>query len=435
MKEPLYDLERRLAQFEQENATNPMPVRADFRLDAGFGTPENVALLIELGYEVYIKPHGTWLRTRLKKQVDAETIWTQVGHNAEMTAWAAMAVQDFPYPLDLALERFYTGNAQRLSVMLHYGQDPVTADLPAWFQTCNGRQTIEAGIKEGKQVFQMQHLKVRSEAALFLQEHFAAFAANFVRWAAHWLTTQCPQESDGWQAETLPGVKTQVQVLVHTSAFVAWHEQGCLLRFTDHSVFTVRRLLPIIASFPCKPLIDFGIRDERFRHQLIRSCRHQFFRDLSQETKHSSHWPGADAHARDTHVLELRYGRRRFTSDNVNRRINLFDQNGNGLFVEIPNIRNKYAISASFPICIAPVNCITQSLWGIILKHDHISAGIDNQMYPLGNTHFSYRSDFVLLKSLVEKRSCRISRAIFKIQSHRADIQHSLGCLYDAFNG
>ena len=235
-------LQCRLARFEQENATNPMPVRADFRLDAGFGTPENVAMLIEMGYEVYTKPYGQWLKAQLKKQLDPETSWTQVGRNAEMTAWPAMEVKDFPYPLDTALERFYTGDTQRLSVLLHYGQDAVTADLSGWFHTYNGRQTIEAGIKEGKQVFQMHHLKVRSEAALFLQEHFAAFAANFVRWAAHWLTTQCPQEPEGWQEDTLPGVKAQVRVMAHTSAYVEWHKQGCLLRFTDHSVFAGRSL-------------------------------------------------------------------------------------------------------------------------------------------------------------------------------------------------
>jgi hypothetical protein len=239
------ELERRMERFEQENATNPMPICADFRLDAGFGTPENVAMLIEMGYEVYTKPYGTWLRAYLKKQIDAETSWTQVGHNAEMTAWEAMEVKGFPYPLDLALERFYTGETRRLGVLLHYGQDAVTADLPGWFCGYNGRQTIEAGIKEGKQVFQMHHLKVRSEAALFLQEHCAAFAANFVRWAAHWLTTQCPQEPDGWQEETMPGVKTQVRVMAHTSAYVEWYEQGCLLRFTDHSVFAGRSLYAI----------------------------------------------------------------------------------------------------------------------------------------------------------------------------------------------
>jgi hypothetical protein len=34
----------------------------------------------------------------------------------------------------------------------------------------------------------------------------AAFVANFVRWVAHWLTTQCPQEPEGWHEEPLPGM-------------------------------------------------------------------------------------------------------------------------------------------------------------------------------------------------------------------------------------
>ena len=114
-----------------------------------------------------------------------------------MTAWPALAVKRCPYPLDVALQRFYTGDSQRYSTLIHFGDDPATQDLPRWFHLCNGRQSIEAGIKEGKQIFQMHHLKVRSQAALYLQEHFAAFAANFVRWAAHWLASQCPQVPDG----------------------------------------------------------------------------------------------------------------------------------------------------------------------------------------------------------------------------------------------
>ncbi len=46
-------------------------------------------------------------------------------------------------------------------------------------------QTIEAGIKESKQVFYLHHLKVRSEPAISLQEAFVMFAANFIRWASH----------------------------------------------------------------------------------------------------------------------------------------------------------------------------------------------------------------------------------------------------------
>jgi hypothetical protein len=236
-------LQQRLQRFERENAANSAPTQAVVRLDAGFGTRENLALLIEMGYEVYSKPYGRWQLTQvLKRQVTDQTTWTRVGKNAEMIAWAACPVRDFPYPLDLGLERFHTGQTQRHSTLIHYGNDPVIDALSGWFHDYNGRQTIEAGIKEGKQVLQMHHLKVRSKPALYLQEHFAAFAANFVRWAAHWLATQCPNVPDGWQDPSTLAVKEQVQVAAHTSAWVTWLEQGCLLMFTDHSVYAGRSL-------------------------------------------------------------------------------------------------------------------------------------------------------------------------------------------------
>jgi len=230
-------LEQRLARFEQENAANPAPMRAIFRLDAGFGTAENVALLMEMGYEVYTKPYSHRVTAGLRRKVPPAMTWTPVGANAEMVAWAAMLVGKYPYPLDVALERFHTGQSLRYSTLLHYGPDPVTCDLPGWFHTYNARQTIEAGIKEGKQIFRMHFLKVRSEAAIFLQEHFAAFAANLVRWAACWLQEQCVQTPAEGQRLSAAGVKELVQVAAHTSAWVIWQPEGCLLKFTDHSVF------------------------------------------------------------------------------------------------------------------------------------------------------------------------------------------------------
>jgi hypothetical protein len=230
-------LEQRSTRFEQENTANPAPIRAIFRLDAGFGTPDNVTLLIEMGYEVYTKPYSHRVTTGLRRRVTTAMTWTPVGANAEMVAWASIWVGKYPYPLDVALERFYTGQTMRYSTLLHYGQDPVTSDLPGWFHTYNARQTIEAGIKEGKQVFRMHFLKVRSEAAIFLQEHFATFAANSVRWATYWLREQCSQVPTEEQRVSVAGVKEMVQVAAHTSAWVIWQQDGCLLRFTNHSVF------------------------------------------------------------------------------------------------------------------------------------------------------------------------------------------------------
>lgn len=234
-------LRQRLEQFEQENAANAFPIRAIFRLDAGFSNRENVAWLIEMGYEVYSRPYGNWLLPRMKQQVGDQP-WQPVGNNAEMVVWKHMQPKDFPYPLDLALERFHTGEKLKHNVLLHFGSDPVTGDPAGWFTFYNARQTIEAGIKEGKGTFAMRYLKVRSKPALYLQEQFGRFAANFVRFAAEWLAQQCRSVPAGWEDPAQPQVKRQVKVGAHTSAWVAWQEQGCLVRFTDHSVFAGRSL-------------------------------------------------------------------------------------------------------------------------------------------------------------------------------------------------
>jgi hypothetical protein len=235
-------LQARRRRFEGENASNIAPVQAVFRLDAGFATWDNVALLIELGYEVYSRPYNQKVKAALLRRTGPASTWMRVGDNAEMIAWPRQQLKGCPYPVDIALERFYTGKTLRYGVLLHFGTDRVTAALPAWFAYYNARQTIEAGIKEGKGVFQMHHLKVRSAPALWLQEQFAAFAANFVRWAAHWLSTQSYQEPRQWLQPVAASVKTLVQVAAHTPAIVEWLPDGCLLRFTGESLYAGRVL-------------------------------------------------------------------------------------------------------------------------------------------------------------------------------------------------
>src|SRR5258708_30069169 len=98
----LAHLYQRLISFEQDNAANSEPIEAEFRLDAGFGTYENVALLIEMGYDLYTKPHSHKIVTYLKGQVDDTTAWTRVGANAELVAWPNLQLKHCPYPLDVA---------------------------------------------------------------------------------------------------------------------------------------------------------------------------------------------------------------------------------------------------------------------------------------------------------------------------------------------
>jgi hypothetical protein len=235
------DLRKRLEQFEQENAANPQPVEACFRLDAGFGTYNNIALLIEMGYEVYVKLHNHKIVQMLKESVKPDTTWAHVGNNAEMLAWKHMQLQNCAYPLDIALERFYTGKTQKHSALAHFGDTSVTADLPAWFGKYNARQTIEAGIKETKQVFYLHRLKVRSEPAIYLQEAITTFAANFIRWANVWIEQHAEQNEKTLLVGKM-GIKKQVQVAANTSAKVIQNSEGMLLRFSSASAFAGKQL-------------------------------------------------------------------------------------------------------------------------------------------------------------------------------------------------
>jgi hypothetical protein len=232
-------LQERLERFEQDNATNPHPIQAVFRLDAGFGTYPNLALLIEMGYEVYIKLQSWKALQGLLKQVPQEASWTPVGTDASLFAWEKHQLKGFWYPLDVGLERFRDGERVKHSTLLHYGATAVTQDLPAWFNFYSRRQTIEAGIKESKQVFHLHRLKVRSEAAIYLQENFVLFAANFIRWANAWLMGLAGTET--LEVERL-GVKTLVHVAAHTSAQVVQNSEGKLLRFSEQSVFAGKEL-------------------------------------------------------------------------------------------------------------------------------------------------------------------------------------------------
>jgi hypothetical protein len=214
-----------------------MPVGAlGTRTDAGASAPgsgANLALLIEMGYDVYTKAANNQVVRALRRQVSATSPWSKVGKNAKMLTWKELAITNCPYPLNAGLERFQAGAKEKHAVLLHYGLEPVTQDAEAWFSFYNGRQTIEAGVKEGKSVLQMHHFKVRSAAGVAIQELFTAFAANFIRWAAQSFEQRSPSPAP--LARIQASVKNAVRIGANTPAWVIWQSQGCLLRFTEHS--------------------------------------------------------------------------------------------------------------------------------------------------------------------------------------------------------
>ncbi len=247
-------------QLDAENLANPHPIRVVLRCDSGFASRENIAWIIEMGYDLYTKARSTGVRDKLMAAVTPDSRWERVGGNATLTAWSETTVDDyFLYPVNVALAQYQMGERNKHAVFVHYGDEDTTQNLDGWFHTYNGRQTIEAGIKEGKNVFQMHHLKVRSAPALLLQEHFACFAANFVRFAALWIaeqqvelapvnTTPVKQVeltptnmASVKQVESAPintaSVKHMVQVCAHTSAWVMRQGDVWLLTFTEQSLY------------------------------------------------------------------------------------------------------------------------------------------------------------------------------------------------------
>jgi hypothetical protein len=231
LKEEVDRLQAHYERLRADNAANPNPIRATFRLDGGFTSRENIYWLIEMGYDIYTRGRFPVVCDALSAATTPETSWTQVGANATMTAWANTTVDGyFAYPLDVALLRYQTGDTVQRATLLHYGETKAAENVDAWFHTYNGRQTIEAGIKEGKNIFQMHHLKVRSPEALLLQEYMASLAANFVRFAAGWLA----QEGQIIPSAT-NSVKQLVQVAAHASAWVQKEGDVWLLTFTEQS--------------------------------------------------------------------------------------------------------------------------------------------------------------------------------------------------------
>lgn len=253
----LAQLQTTLQRLAQDNLDNPAPVCIEVRVDAGFASRDNITWLIEMGYDVYAKARQPTLTTALKAAATTDSTWEQVGSNASMLTWPDWDDPfQFVYPVDVALLRYSFPKHDKHAVLLHFGESSAVDQPDTWFHTYNGRQTIEAGIKEGKNVFQMHHLKVRSPHALRLQEHFACFAANFVRFASLWLARQ--------QVTPSPAVSTSVKQMVnvasHTSATVIRDNTNWFLRFSDHSLYAGCTLCvsiqPIQMALPFK---DIGV--------------------------------------------------------------------------------------------------------------------------------------------------------------------------------
>jgi hypothetical protein len=225
------------AQLEADNRNNPEPPPyVEARMDAGFVSGDNLTWLLEMGYCPNTKAPNDRTTTALRAQLSPQTRWVPVGANADMVAWDNYYLHGCPFPLTVALERFKVGSVYKYATLIHYRDDGIFPTLPIWFQHYNARQTIEAGNKEMKATFFVQHLMSRSPAGIRLQVLFTGLAANTVRWCGPWLKA-CAKQVTPPLMRALKSPKHLVHVAANAAALVQHQTSGTALQFAPDSPF------------------------------------------------------------------------------------------------------------------------------------------------------------------------------------------------------
>jgi hypothetical protein len=254
----LLSLDEWLAYLETDNMSNPNPVPIVLRIDAGFSTGPNLTWLIEMGYTVLTKAHHGSTTHSLRQSLSAQTEWTRVGSNAEAVHMGGYMHRDCPYLLQTMLVRYHLPDEIRYTTLFYYDASS-PPPLPEWFARYNARQTIEAGIKEAKSVFTLKRHLVHSPIGMQLQEQFALFGANFVRWAAAWVKEMLCQANHTFSV-ALDQVKTLVHIVSRARARWVRNRLGHTLIFDENGPFagTMIRLSGQVAFQLVLPLFNFA---------------------------------------------------------------------------------------------------------------------------------------------------------------------------------
>ena len=176
-------LRARREELAAENAANPNPRRIILRLDGAFGNAVDVAWLYEEGYSVVARVHAHQVAQGLRKEEGLR--FEKVSKNLFIAEAQRSQFGPCPYPVRLFLCRQWWGHKhpERFSALV------VTPDLDEKVWPVrrvgvfyNGRQVIEAGIKESKGIFASRHLPTRHKAGIALYQELVLFAQNLTRW-------------------------------------------------------------------------------------------------------------------------------------------------------------------------------------------------------------------------------------------------------------
>lgn len=176
-------LQTRRDELAAENTANPNPRRIILRLDGGFGHAAKLAWLYEQGYDFVARVHNHRVPERLRKEEGLK--WEKVSKNGFLAESQETSLGECPYSMRVFVCRQWWGEKrpERWSALVAtpslMTKEWPTRRIGVFY---NGRQAIEAGIKEGKGIFASRHLPTRRQAGIAFYQELVLLAQNLVRW-------------------------------------------------------------------------------------------------------------------------------------------------------------------------------------------------------------------------------------------------------------
>jgi hypothetical protein len=247
------ELRQRRDEMVAENATNLHPRRIILRLDGGFGDAPQLAWLYEQGYDFVVRAHNYRVAQRCKTEQDLA--WEKVSKNGFIAQSNQTSLTSYPYSLRIFACRQWWGDEkpERWSALLanpELEERDWSARRVGTFY--NGRQSMEASIKESKGIFASRHLPTRHQAGIALYQELVLAAQNLLRW----FQRQVLQRS----ALASTGIKELVRRAANSRAVVQVRGRAIVLHFATESSWPDHTLvLPADLTYQlCLPLLDLG---------------------------------------------------------------------------------------------------------------------------------------------------------------------------------
>jgi hypothetical protein len=221
------------AQLKHENTAHQRFNVVIVRHDGGFASQGNLMWEAVCGYYFISKGYNSLSTAPFVERKQGEG----VPLNSVSTGWLfpSETLQGVPVSVDVLLIEQTATATPKSSVILAYL--PLHLDAKALFTFYNARNTVEASIKEGKSVFGLHQFKVRSEYGIKLQQLFAQFAQNFIRWFQRWAF----QKTDADFFRHI-GVKECVKTAANTMAHIDYAQHAITVTFHEVSCYAGKQL-------------------------------------------------------------------------------------------------------------------------------------------------------------------------------------------------